>query len=212
MDNNNKSSYQFETFSVEPVEQDGKTQHYAMAPHGAIIVPVTADNKVMLIREYRANTGKWHWYLPAGRISKEDTDPQAAAHRELREETGFDASHMELMFTSVSKAKWYKQTKSFYVAWGLYISPLDSGDEAEQPEVHCLDAAKVADLLTQRDPDGMREIDDDMGDALYHFLFKYGLTRVAFNDNIPALLQREQELKQANLSSVPDANTKQFDL
>lgn len=46
--------------------------------------------QVILIRQFRPTVGKWVVELPAGLIDADET-PEAAASRELREETGFTA-------------------------------------------------------------------------------------------------------------------------
>jgi len=52
-----------------------------------VIVAVTKDDDVLLVREYRVATNKTYLAFPAGYIDP-DEEPEDAAKRELREETG----------------------------------------------------------------------------------------------------------------------------
>jgi ADP-ribose pyrophosphatase len=51
------------------------------------IVPVTADGKIVLLRQYRYTVDDWCWEVPAGSVKHGQT-PWQAAITELREETG----------------------------------------------------------------------------------------------------------------------------
>lgn len=58
---------------------------------GAVfVVPVLADGRVALIRNYRYVIGAWCWEVPAG--GREDQTAEEAAARELREEIGGTAA------------------------------------------------------------------------------------------------------------------------
>ncbi len=57
------------------------------------IIPVTRDNEVVLIKQYRHGTGDTTVEIPGGIIEPGDT-PLDAAIRELREETGYAAKEM----------------------------------------------------------------------------------------------------------------------
>lgn len=59
----------------------------------AHILAFTDDKKVLMLREYRPFYGEWVWMVPSGRVDKE-TDVTKAARRELREETGYDATEI----------------------------------------------------------------------------------------------------------------------
>lgn len=52
-----------------------------------VIVPVTANHEVRLVRQYRAAAETWLLELPAGTLEPGE-DPGEAAPRELQEETG----------------------------------------------------------------------------------------------------------------------------
>ena len=58
------------------------------------IVPVTKDNKVVLIRQFRPGTKEITIEIPGGMVEP-DESPQNAALRELQEETGYRPKSME---------------------------------------------------------------------------------------------------------------------
>jgi len=53
-----------------------------------VLVPVDADGRLLMVRQYRHPTGAWLLELPAGGVDETDASNEAAAQRELREETG----------------------------------------------------------------------------------------------------------------------------
>lgn len=69
---------------------DGKEidWYYIDTPDSVMIVPITADGDVVLIRQYRHNLKKYTLEIPAGTVMRGES-PKDAALRELWEETGF---------------------------------------------------------------------------------------------------------------------------
>jgi ADP-ribose pyrophosphatase len=57
------------------------------------VIPLTPDNEVVLIRQYRHGIREVTLEIPGGIVEGADS-PEEAAHRELREETGYEASEM----------------------------------------------------------------------------------------------------------------------
>jgi ADP-ribose pyrophosphatase len=55
-----------------------------------VIAPITADGKLLLIREERVPIRATIWSVPAGQIDDEKEKIEATALRELREETGHE--------------------------------------------------------------------------------------------------------------------------
>jgi len=53
------------------------------------VVAVTTDDRLMLVRQYRHGLGRVGVELPAGVVDAGDACPEAAARRELLEETGY---------------------------------------------------------------------------------------------------------------------------
>ena len=70
--------------------EDGTSFDREVVTYGqaVVLVPVDADRRVLLVRQYRHAVGAWLLELPAGGIDDRDPSPEAAALRELREETG----------------------------------------------------------------------------------------------------------------------------
>lgn len=58
-------------------------------PEVALILPVTSNQELVLVRQYRHGAGEILLELPAGTFNADEENPQAAAIRELQEETGY---------------------------------------------------------------------------------------------------------------------------
>jgi len=69
---------------------DGRIAPYAYveAASAVWVVPVTAEGRVILIRQFRYTVDDWCWEVPAGGAHDFDGSPMALAERELREEVG----------------------------------------------------------------------------------------------------------------------------
>ncbi len=99
----------------------------------AHILAFTDDGKILMLREYRPYYGEWIWMIPSGRVDKE-TDIAAAARRELREETGYDAEHIKPLWVFQGSESIVTKNNVF-LATGLKPSPLPQ-DADELIEVH----------------------------------------------------------------------------
>jgi ADP-ribose pyrophosphatase YjhB (NUDIX family) len=66
---------------------------YLLAPSRdfSLVVAVTADSQVLLVRQYKHGLGRVVLDFPAGYQDTPDEEPLACAQRELREETGYSA-------------------------------------------------------------------------------------------------------------------------
>ncbi len=64
------------------------------APNWVNIVPITSDGRMVLVRQYRQGVEGFTLEIPGGMIDPADQDPEHAARRELREETGYTAGSL----------------------------------------------------------------------------------------------------------------------
>lgn len=64
-----------------------------------VVLPFTSDGDVVVIEEWRQAVGRVNRGLPAGGTEPGDDDLAQAAHRELAEETGYEAAAVEHLVT-----------------------------------------------------------------------------------------------------------------
>ena len=76
----------------------GDTIEYGVLEGGgfASVVPLTEDDKVVLVRQWRQPLGAFTLELPSGGVDRGE-DPRGAAERELLEEAGFRAVGLEYL-------------------------------------------------------------------------------------------------------------------
>lgn len=97
------------------------------------VVPVDADNNVLLVRQYRKPTENFLLEVPAGGIEAGE-GPEAATQRELQEEIGHTAAELTELTAFWLAPGWATEYMYVYLATGLTPSALDS-DEDEFIEV-----------------------------------------------------------------------------
>jgi ADP-ribose pyrophosphatase len=100
-------------------------------PGSVVLIPVTAEGDIVLVRQYRHAIGRSAWELPAGSL-KPHEDPRAAAVRECHEEIGLIPSKVEQVGAFYPTPGYCDEEMHFYVATGLR-APRD-GDDAAQPD------------------------------------------------------------------------------
>jgi ADP-ribose pyrophosphatase len=72
--------------------QRGHHDFYVLeAPDWINIIPLTDDEQVVMVRQFRHGTESFTLEIPGGMVDAEDADPKAAARREMEEESGYDS-------------------------------------------------------------------------------------------------------------------------
>jgi 8-oxo-dGTP pyrophosphatase MutT (NUDIX family) len=59
------------------------------------VVALNAAQEIVLVGQWRYPLGRYSWEIPRGGSTAGETDPEAVAKRELREEAGVEASHWQ---------------------------------------------------------------------------------------------------------------------
>ena len=110
------------------------------------VVALTADDQVVLIRQYRHGIGAVHFEIPAGTTDPGDTSLLAAAQRELAEETGYTGGRWsELMTLSANPALQNNLTYTF-LAEGVTAGAA-SPEDSEDIRVHLVPLADIEALI-----------------------------------------------------------------
>jgi ADP-ribose pyrophosphatase len=111
-------------------------------PGAVTILPLLTDNEVVLIRNERFVVGEILWELPAGTLEKNE-HPQETAARELIEETGYKASHIEYINMFYTTPGFCNERMYVYVAKNLEFVGQDL-DETERitTEIKTVDEVK----------------------------------------------------------------------
>ena len=84
----------------------------------AVIMPVDARKRILLVRQYRLPARAYLWELPAGKVDPGET-PLQASKRELKEETGCKAAKWEKLAEFWPSPGFLAEKMTIYLATGL---------------------------------------------------------------------------------------------
>ncbi len=97
---------------------------------GAVaVVPITAENEVICVRQYRYAIGRMLLEIPAGKLDSKDEIPEEAARRELREETGAVSAKLTYLGKFFSSPAILDECIHIYLAEELEMGDTDPDDD-----------------------------------------------------------------------------------
>lgn len=94
------------------------TRDYVSHPGAAVVVPLTDNGELYMVRQYRKPIESELLELPAGKLDKGE-DPLVCARRELKEETGLEAEKLEHLISIHSTPGFSNEVLHMYLATGL---------------------------------------------------------------------------------------------
>jgi 8-oxo-dGDP phosphatase len=101
-------------------------------PGAVAIAALDADDRLMMIHQYRHAVGRRLWELPAGLLDVRGEDPLATAQRELAEETGLAASEWSVLVDVTPSPGFSDEAVRVYLARGLTeVGRPDQKDDEE---------------------------------------------------------------------------------
>jgi ADP-ribose pyrophosphatase len=123
------------------------SDYYVRESRGFVaVVALTADERIVLVRQYRYGDDAIHLELPAGMLL-DDEDPRECALRELAEETGYEVEHCELACEYVPEAVRSTARAYVYVAAGAKKVREPTPDPTEHLEVELAEVATFRTML-----------------------------------------------------------------
>jgi len=117
-----------------------------------IIVAVTPEDNVLFVEQYRIPLQADSIEMPAGLIGDIDGEDsvEAAARRELLEETGWEAGAIDVLMCGPTSSGLSNETVTFVRARHLRRVSAGGGDATESIRVHQIPRAEAAAWLTAK--------------------------------------------------------------
>lgn len=118
----------------------------------AVLVPVTDQDELILVEQFRVPVQSMVIELPAGLVGDLDDADESiitAAHRELEEETGYRSGKLTLLLSCPSSPGMSDETISIFLAEDLIKVGPGGGDGNEQIKVHTVPVDQVSEWLAE---------------------------------------------------------------
>ena len=108
------------------------TREIVEHPGAVAVAALDADDRIMMIHQYRHAVGRRLWELPAGLLDVAGEDPLLTAQRELAEEAGLAAAEWAVLLDIVPSPGFSDESIRVYLARGITeVGRPDMGDDEE---------------------------------------------------------------------------------
>ena len=141
------------------MKQRGRWEYVSRTRNISAAVILAIDNDhVILVEQFRIPLGRRTIELPAGLVGDDDggegEDPLNAAIRELEEEAGYHASHMEVIGDFYSSPGMVTESFTLYRATGLTRVGEGGGVDGEHITVHRVPLAGIEAFIAAKRAEG----------------------------------------------------------
>lgn len=122
----------------------------------AAVILAIDDGHVVLVEQYRVPLGRNCLELPAGLIGDEEAGEadEAAAARELEEETGYRSAHIAIVGQFYSSPGMVSESFTLVKAQGLTKVSEGGGVDGENITVHCVALGGLAAFIEEKRREG----------------------------------------------------------
>ena len=114
------------------------------------VIAITAQQEVVMVEQYRFGVHKASLEIPGGMLESKEDRPEAAASRELAEETGYTAEVFEPLGAVYPNPAMQTNTCFTYLARNAVLSKPQKLDDAEDIRVLLVPLADIPKLITEQ--------------------------------------------------------------
>lgn len=111
------------------------------------IIPITAANEVVFVRQFRHGVRDCTLEIPGGMVDAEDESPLVAARREMVEESGYDSARVEALGSIHPNPAIQTNRCHSFVAYDVELLHAPRFDTTEETEVVLVPLVRVPDLM-----------------------------------------------------------------
>lgn len=130
---------------------DGNIVEWVHVDHkgAAAILPIDAEGKILLIKQYRNNPDEYVYEIPAGGLNLNEK-PIDCAIRELEEETGYKCKNITELFSVYSSIGICNEKIHYYIATDLYSGNTNLDDD-EYIEVYRFTIDEILSMIKNKE-------------------------------------------------------------
>lgn len=111
------------------------------------VVAITTKAEVVLLRQYRHGLGAVHFEIPAGTTDAGEHDLEAAARRELAEETGYGGGRWSPLFTLSANPALQNNLTYTFLAQDVTLIDRPRPESSEDLRLHLIPVADLPALI-----------------------------------------------------------------
>ena len=123
---------------------------------GAVLLAVTDDRRMIMVRQYRRPADKVMFEVPAGKIDPGE-DPAETAVRELKEETGYTAENVRYLCRFYPSVGFSEEVLYLYLCTGLTEGETDF-DENEALDIEKWDIGELHEMVMRGEIDDAKTL------------------------------------------------------
>ncbi len=131
--------------TIELPNQKRATREIVEHPGAVGIVPITSNQEMILVKQFRKPVDDFLLEIPAGKLEKNE-EPLSCAVRELKEETGYTSANIKSLFSFYTSPGFSDEKMYLYLATDITPGP-SNPDEGEYIHIESYPIAQLVDMI-----------------------------------------------------------------